>query len=183
MLHPAISWLLVWLQRAISLLEKPLQSGKSNSWRNMGVHSTQSRHVPNPPPSPCKMLISPQSTGATHFSSLHIGNLQLRSYFALNKVKGQKPPWIESILTNGNILNLTSRILPYATGRKCIKISSHFCVLGFKLSVIATILIMQMLYFASMLSAQILLVVFSWLCAISHVQWNFSLYKKIVQCL
>lgn len=107
-LHPATNWLLVWLQRAISLLKKPLQFGKSNSWRNIGVHSTHSRHVPNPPPSPCIMLISPQPTGATYFSFLHIGNLQL------------------SILTNRNILNLTSLILPCATGCKCIEISSHF---------------------------------------------------------
>lgn len=123
-LHPAINWLLVWLQRAISLLEKPLWSGKSNSWRNMGIHSMHSRHVPNPPPSPCKMLISPQPTGATYFSFLHIGNLQLRSSFALHKVK--RPPWRGSILTNGNILNLTSLVLPCATGCKCIEISSHF---------------------------------------------------------
>lgn len=131
MLHPAINWLLVSLQRArksstASLLEKPLQYGKSNSWRNMGAHSTHSRHGPNSPPSPCKMLISPQPTGATYFSFLHIGNLQLRSSFALNKVKRQRLPWIESILTNRNILNLTSLILPCATGCKCTEISSHF---------------------------------------------------------
>lgn len=43
-----------------------------------------------------------------------------------------------------NIFNLTSLILPYATVCMRIKISSHFYVLGFRPSIIATILIIQM---------------------------------------
>lgn len=67
-----------------------------------------------------------------------------------------------------NILNLMSLILPYATVCICIKISSHFYVLGFRPSIIATIVIIQMLWFASMLSAQILLVVFLVMCNFTH---------------
>lgn len=150
----------------------------------MGVHSTSSRHVPNLPPSPCKMLISPQPTGATYFSFLHIGNVQLRSSFALNKVKRQKPSWIESILTNRNILNLTSLILPCATGCKCTEISSHFLCSRFQALCnshnphYANVVFLP-LYFLHK---------FFWLCFPGYVQFHTSSeisasIKKIVQCL